>query len=62
MNHLLLILILALSWAVTGGGSLALANHEVLSSLLPGKPLVGSRLFLEKDCIRCHAIHGVGGV
>ena len=37
------------------------AGHEALSVLLPGNPLEGSRLFTEKGCLRCHAVHGVGG-
>jgi cytochrome c2 len=39
----------------------ACASHESLSALLPGDPLQGSRLFAEKGCPTCHAIHGVGG-
>lgn len=39
----------------------AIASHESLSVLLPGDPLEGSRLFTGKGCIRCHAVHGVGG-
>jgi len=38
-----------------------LASHESLSVLLPGDPLEGSRLFTGKGCLRCHAVHGVGG-
>jgi len=37
------------------------ASHESLSVLLPADPLEGSRLFTGKGCIRCHAVHGVGG-
>lgn len=40
----------------------ALGGHDVLSPLLPGNPLEGSRLFTGKGCLRCHAVHGVGGV
>lgn len=43
-----------------GVGS-AFASHESLSVLLPGNPLEGSRLFTGKGCLRCHAVHGVGG-
>lgn len=39
----------------------AFASHEGLSVLLPADPLEGSRLFTGKGCIRCHAVHGVGG-
>jgi cytochrome c2 len=39
----------------------ALGGHESLSALLPGNPLEGSRLFTGKGCLRCHAVHGVGG-
>ncbi len=39
----------------------ALGGHEALSSLLPGSPLEGSRLFIEKGCLRCHAVQEVGG-
>lgn len=39
----------------------ALGGHEALSSLLPGSPLEGSRLFIEKGCLRCHAVQTVGG-
>ena len=40
----------------------ALSRHESLSTLLPGNPLEGSRLFTEKGCSRCHAVQGVGGI
>ncbi|MFQ5875373.1 MAG: hypothetical protein ACE5JL_16455, partial [Dehalococcoidia bacterium] len=46
--------------AVTGGPP-AFGGHEALSPLLPGDPLEGSRLFTEKGCLDCHAVHGVGG-
>ncbi len=36
-------------------------GHESLSALLASSPLEGSRLFAEKGCLGCHAIHGVGG-
>ena len=39
----------------------AVGGHESLSVLLPGNPLEGSRLFTGKGCLRCHAVHGVGG-
>ena len=39
----------------------AFGGHESLSVLLPGNPLEGSRLFTGKGCLRCHAVHGVGG-
>jgi mono/diheme cytochrome c family protein len=39
----------------------ASGGHETLSVLLPGNPLEGSRLFTGKGCLRCHAVHGVGG-
>ena len=39
----------------------AFGRHENLSALLPGNPLEGSRLFTGKGCLRCHAVHGVGG-
>ena len=39
----------------------AFASHESLSVLLPADPLEGSRLCTGKGCIRCHAVHGVGG-
>ncbi len=28
---------------------------------LPENPMVGGRLFMEKGCVACHAVHGVGG-
>jgi len=40
----------------------ALGGHEALSALLPGNPLEGSRFFIEKGCLRCHAVQEVGGV
>ncbi|MFQ5846957.1 MAG: c-type cytochrome [Candidatus Methylomirabilales bacterium] len=52
---------LVLTWGVGGGTPPAFAGHEAFPSLLPGNPLEGSRLFLEKGCIRCHAVYGVGG-
>jgi cytochrome c2 len=38
------------------------SGQEALSALLPGDPLEGSRLFIQKGCLRCHAIQEVGGV
>lgn len=35
---------------------------ETASSVLPGSPLDGSRLFSEKGCLGCHSVYGVGGV
>lgn len=40
----------------------SLAGHWSPAPLLPGNPLAGSRLFTEKGCLRCHSIHGMGGV
>jgi cytochrome c2 len=40
----------------------AFGETEALSPLLPGNPLEGSRLFTGKGCLRCHSVHGVGGV
>jgi mono/diheme cytochrome c family protein len=37
------------------------AEDKVISLLLPGNPLEGSRLFTGKGCLRCHSIYGVGG-
>lgn len=47
-----------------GAGTLpdvAFGGHEALSHLLPGSSIEGSRVFVEKGCLRCHAIHGEGG-
>jgi mono/diheme cytochrome c family protein len=40
----------------------AFGGHESLSVLLPADPLEGSRLFTEKGCPSCHAVHGAGGM
>ena len=37
------------------------AGHESLSTIFPGDPLEGSRVFAKKGCPICHAVHGVGG-
>jgi mono/diheme cytochrome c family protein len=47
--------------ALTLGTRPASGDHESLSTLLPGNPLEGGRLFTGKGCIYCHAVHGVGG-
>ena len=47
--------------SLAGQVSLAFAGHDTLSALLPGSPLVGSRLFAEKGCLGCHGVHGEGG-
>lgn len=47
-------------WALAPESSFA--AHWSLSPLLPENPLDGSRLFTEKGCLRCHSIHGMGGV
>ncbi|MFQ5898881.1 MAG: c-type cytochrome [Candidatus Methylomirabilia bacterium] len=39
----------------------AFGGHASLSFLLPGNPLEGSHLFFGKGCLRCHAVHGIGG-
>ncbi len=41
---------------------LALGADWSPAPLLPANPLAGSRLFAEKGCLRCHSIHGTGGV
>lgn len=63
MKKVVLVLGLALSATLgpVNGGRPAFAGHENLSALLPGNPLDGSRLFASKGCLRCHAVHGVGG-
>lgn len=61
MNPRLLIVGLVLLSGVAFEVSPALGGHESLSALLPGNPLEGSRLFTGKGCLRCHAVHGVGG-
>ena len=43
------------------GARSAFGGHEILSALLPGNPLEGSRLFAAKGCLQCHAVQGVGG-
>lgn len=61
MNPRLLIVGLLLLSGVAFEVSPALGGHESLSALLHGSPLEGSRLFTGKGCLRCHAVHGVGG-
>jgi cytochrome c2 len=39
----------------------AFGKDKALSSFLPGNPLEGSKIFTSKGCLRCHAVHGVGG-
>jgi mono/diheme cytochrome c family protein len=58
--RLLIVGLIALS-GLGAGAAPALASHEVLSVLFPADPLEGSRLFTGKGCLRCHAVHGVGG-
>lgn len=59
---LVLGVILFAGMGLTPGVLPAFASHESLSVLLPGNPLEGSRLFTGKGCLRCHAVHGVGGI
>ena len=61
MNSRLLVVGLILLSGVGLAVSPAFASHESLSVLLPADPLEGSRLFTGKGCLRCHAVHGVGG-
>ena len=61
MNPRRLIVGLAMLSSVGLGASPVFASHESLSVLLPADPLEGSRLFTGKGCLRCHAVHGVGG-
>jgi cytochrome c2 len=57
-----LVLGVALVAAAPGGGIPgAHAAREALSGLLPGSPQEGSRLFVTKGCVRCHAVLGDGG-
>jgi mono/diheme cytochrome c family protein len=61
MRARLLIAALSLLAGMALDAGRALGGHEALSVLLPGSPLEGSRLFAEKGCLGCHAVHGAGG-
>ena len=61
MSRRLLIVGLVVLSGLGGGVGTTFASHESVSVLLPGDPLQGSRLFTGKGCLRCHAVHGVGG-
>lgn len=50
--------VLAVGGLIFDGG-VALAQEETYP--LPANPLEGSRLFISKGCVQCHAIKGVGG-
>ena len=41
---------------------LGVGAAESVSTVLPGNPLDGSRLFSEKGCLGCHSVYGVGGI
>lgn len=51
-----LVLGAALAWAVP-----AVVAADPGEPLLPADPLVGRRVFVEKGCLKCHAIWGEGG-
>jgi cytochrome c2 len=59
-NRLLVGLALLVALGITPESSFG--GHKALSALLPGNPLEGSRLFIQKGCLRCHAVQKVGGV
>ncbi len=65
MRHAVGALVLGVALAATaapgGGIPRAHAAREALSGLLPGNPQEGSRLFVAKGCVRCHAVLGDGG-
>ncbi len=61
MRRRLLIATLGVLASIACQGDPAFAGHDALSALLPGNPLVGSRLFAEKACLGCHSVHGEGG-
>ncbi len=43
---------------VVGGAPVALAQS---ATPFPGDPIAGRRIFVERDCVRCHSIWGNGG-
>ncbi len=40
----------------------AVAKDDAPFFQLPESPIEGGKLFMEKGCVNCHAIHGLGGV
>jgi cytochrome c2 len=61
MKLRILTIMLMLVLGIRPGVRPAFGGHESLSALVPGNPLEGSRLFTGKGCLRCHAVHSVGG-
>jgi mono/diheme cytochrome c family protein len=61
MKTRLLLVTLALVIGFSHAPRGVFAADEAVSFLLPSNPLEGSRLFTGKGCLRCHAVHGVGG-
>lgn len=54
--------VLVVATALAGATAPAAADTEALTDLLPGNPVEGSRLFVSRGCVRCHAVRGDGGV
>ncbi len=48
----------ALAWLTMTG---APSTHAQSTESIPGDPIAGRRLFVERGCVRCHAIWGNGG-
>jgi len=49
------------SHAILAAAAVALAAPHVLADDLPDNPVAGGALFVDRGCIRCHAIMGTGG-
>lgn len=61
MRRLALAGLLAVVIGVPGAVTAAAAEPSALADLLPGNAVEGSRLFVSRGCLRCHAVRGDGG-
>lgn len=61
MHRLALAGLLVVAVAFPGAPGPATAGPDTLADLLPGNAVEGSRLFVSRGCIRCHAVRGDGG-
>lgn len=61
MRRVALVGLLAVAIGLAGAIAPTAAGPDALTDLLPGNAVEGSRLFVARGCIRCHAVRGDGG-
>jgi len=56
------LVLLVTAWALLVAGGDSSSEEEAAAFFqLPGSPVAGGRIFMERGCVKCHAIQGLGG-